>query len=492
MKDIDAKLLEILISNCEKSGYVHNIRYLLNADVLSKEEEKICFSIFKHIEFYGNINVPAILTQLSYNVDEIENIPNINYAEMFVAIDKLIQSRRDEENKKLMQNALDLSSSQLYTGEMLDTFFNRYSNSITVGEDNDFEALNELGYTTEPITISSANEYIDNLIGGIEVGKLTTIVGGYDYYKSIWAINIAYKSLKELKNVLYISLGANREEVYKRFLSRHSCDSKFGCPISVEEMSKEPNLSLIDAYERIYNDFDAVFRKHLVVFDEGEFIINSHYNLQKLIVYAQKQFIEKSGEGIDVIIIDDFSNMKLDNGKRSITNKSTIINEYYKYLRNQANNLLGTGKSINVITTIHAINNFEYFFTNSYDFTLDFINDEVIVLSDYIFTIYTDKELCENNKAKIKMLKAYNNVAMEQSKFETLDYEHWCLKYAPDNNDDEASKDEKIETLLQENKRLNKDVANQSQTIMDMMTNKSEPDPSILDEMLKSCGLSCK
>lgn len=488
MKELDTTLLTILLATTDNKHFVHNIRYLLNADVLSKDEEKVCYSILNQIELCGHIDVTVALHELSYKLDDIENCKELNYASMFTTIDEFIQNRREEENKALMKEAMESGSPQLYTDKMLETFFNRYANNITVREDNDYEKLSEPEYITPPKTMSSANEHIDNLIGGMEVGSIATIVGTYDYYKSLWAINIAYKGLKSGMNILYISLGTKRIEVYKRFLSRHSCDSKFGEPISVDSMDSKCDRT---TYDGVYIDFEAVFKEHLIIYDDDEFVVNSHYNLQRLMVYAQKEFLEKTGKGIELIVIDDFSNIKLDNGKRSITNRSVIINEYYKYLHNQAKDLLGTNERINVVITLHAINNFDYFFTNCCDFSLDFVDNEVNILSDYIFTIYVDNDLRKNGNAKLKVLKSYN-VTMEESKSEVIDYEHWHLKYAEDNNDDEAHKDELISQLEKENGKLLEEVNTQSKEMLDMVMDNTNKDIGIsIEELLKDCGVSC-
>ena len=217
MKELDITLLTILMANTNNKYYVHNLRYLLNADVLSKDEETICYSLLKQIELYGHINLPVALNELSYKLDDIENCEELNYASMFTTIDELIQNRREEENKALMKEAIESGSPQLYTGKMLETFFNRYANNITVSKDDDYEKLSEPDYITPPKTISCANEYIDSLIGGLEIGTITTLVGTYDNYKSLWALNIAYKCLKSGMNVMYLSLGTKRIEVYKRF-----------------------------------------------------------------------------------------------------------------------------------------------------------------------------------------------------------------------------------------------------------------------------------
>lgn len=491
MKELDTTLLTILLASTDNNHFVHNMRYLLNADVLNKDEEKVCYNILKQIEMYGSINVTSVLHELAYKLDDIENCEILNYASMFTTIDEFIRTRREEENKALMKEAIESGSPQLYTDKMLETFFNRYANNITVHKDNDYEDLSEPESIIPSKTISSANEYIDDLIGGMEEGSITTIVGTYDYYKSLWAINIAYKSLKSGMNVLYLSLGTKRIEVYKRFLSRHSCDSKFGEPISVDNMNSKCDRT---TYDGVYLDFEATFKKHLTIYDDNEFVVNSHYNLQRLIVYAQKEFLEKTNKGIELIVIDDFSNIKLDNGKRSITNRSNIINEYYKYLHNQAKDLLGTGARINIVITLHAINNFDYFFTNCCDFSLDFVDNEVNMLSDYIFTIYVDKNLRMNDNAKLKLLKSYD-IVMEESKSEFIDYEHWHLKYAQDNNDDEAHKDELISMLKEKNEKLEEEANIRDKEMMDIVMNRTPLSGKVevdLDDLLKDYDIPCK
>lgn len=467
MKQIETNLLKILNAACEDSEFIENIRYLLNADVLTSLEEDLCKSILQSMEIIHDRNLSKNLDKLEIENCSLENIETINYSKMFEEIDKLIYKRREEENKDLIENALEDSLNHKYDIQSLEVFFNRYAQEIKINDDKTLENLSDIEEPLEE-TISTANEYIDEITGGIQKGNITTIVGMYDIYKSMWALNIAYDCLKEGMNVLYISLGTNKAELYKRFFSRHSVEKQFEKPITISQMTYNKEI-----YQQVYNDFKSSFVDNLIIFDETYLSISTQYSLQKLIVYAQNKFLENKGKGIDLIVIDDFSNMTIDNGRRTITNRSNIINTYFKYLKNQAKNLLGTKVKIPIITTISASKNSMYLLENNCDFCLDYIDEEVKVLSDIILTIYGNSSLRRSIEARIKVLKSNKEIMLE-STTKSINIEYWHMKY--------SDVDEELEEAIQKGVQ-ERTTDNHIDTISNLISPQQNNETSIYNNM---------
>lgn len=483
---MNTEFLKILNSSCSNIDYVNNLRYLLNSTVLSEDEVELCEKMLHQVEVFHQSDLSKVLKELDVGIDtsNFDITDKMNNLQMYEKIDKLIFGRLEEQNKMLIEEALEKSAEGVYEEKALDAFFNRYVSNIKIEDDTIFEDLYSPQTVRKKETISTANGYIDEVTGGIEKGSITSIVGTYDDFKSIWALNLAYKCLKNKQNVLYISLGTTKLELYKRFLTRHSKDRKFEKPLTIEEINDESNK---DLYLKIYGDFQNFFKDRLIIYDDTYLAISTQYALQKLIVYAHNEFIKRFNEGIDVIIVDDFSNMTIDNGKKTITSRSRVVNTYYKYLKHQAQSLLGYNKQVPIIVTISAAANSMISLENNCDFCLDFVDEEVKVLSDNIFTVYGNINLRRNGNMRLKVLKSTQGI-MEQSKLETVDITHCHMKYAECDNDDEIEKDDTIEQLTKQNEELEKANQETNQHMIDILAGRNTPceeQEFTLDELME-------
>lgn len=449
MKNKDIyELLRIFSSEVQFKDLKSAINQLLNAEVLSGIEKGLCNSILEQIEMNSKIDLVVISKKLSIIDYSNENVDGYAQIDFFNKVDEFISNRKkyymssalkkismDAENDNISKNATDL-------------VFSRYSNIIDIPEDDNI--YNELEELEEPkLELSTAIKIVDDTVGGLPNG-LTTIVGDTVIAKSLWAINVAYSAITKNKNVLYFSLGTSAEDVYKRFLARHSCDKdKFEKEFSFVDLKTEYDVT---NYKIIYNDFKNNYLSNLVVFDESEFLISTHYNLQKLIIEAQKRFIKRTGEGIDLIILDDFSFMKLDRGRQCITNQATIVNEYFNYLRDQSKNLLGTNKKIPVLVTISPNSNNRYW--DLYQL-YNAVTNSIKVLSDNVFVVFSDIYMKDIEHIKVGVLQSFNGEILEEEKEVIVQFKNWYIKY--DSTSDVSIK-EKLKDKEKENQKLKEET----------------------------------
>lgn len=435
-KQIDDELLDILNSDIT----VEQVKYLMKAKCLSKQEENLCECMLKSYALYGKFNLLQVMKEFKIDTNIYLDLKVYKRLEVYKVIDEFIYNRRMLENQQVLEAVLDGTARNTYNEKVIDLVLKRYRNQIVVKEDESFRELENPEDLEPNIEISSAIEYVDNLIGGLEDGLLTTIVGTNEEYKTMYAVNIAYRALQDEKNVLFISLGNSTKNIYKQFLCKHSCTPKFDRPISIQELNTKYDLNI---YSSVYGDFENNHLNNLILFDNREFDVSTHYNLQRLIVHAQDTFIENTERGIDLIILDEFSNMKLDVRSKTITNTTTVVNEYYKYLKEQAKGLLGTKKEIPIVITACANDNGIMAVQNGWDFTLNCINQEMKILSDNIISIYGDKNLKTAQKIKVKVLKSMSNI-MDVSKDISAIYENYHIKF-----------NDMIEQTLEEVKEFN-------------------------------------
>lgn len=445
-KQIDDELLDILNSDIT----VEQVKYLMKAKCLSKQEENLCECMLKSYALYGKFNLLQVMKEFKIDTNIYLDLKVYKRLEVYKVIDEFIYNRRMLENQQVLEAVLDGTAQNTYNEKVIDLVLKRYRNQIVVKEDESFRELENPEDLEPNIEISSAIEYVDNLIGGLEDGLLTTIVGTNEEYKTMYAVNIAYRALQDEKNVLFISLGNSTQNIYKQFLCKHSCTPKFDRPISIQELNTKYDRNI---YSAVYGDFENNHLSNLILFDNREFDVSTHYNLQRLIVHAQDTFIENTEHGIDLIILDEFSNMKLNVRSKTITNTTTVVNEYYKYLKEQAKGLLGTKKKLPIIITACVNDNGIMALQNRWDFTLNCINQEMKILSDNIISIYGDNNLKTVKKVKVKILKSMSNI-MDVSKDISANYEHYHIKF----ND---MAEETLEEVKEFNEFLKDENANQ-------------------------------
>ena len=445
MDGIDLKLLKIFNSITFDGEAVKYINYLFKSKVLSSLEEIFLNRILENLELKSNMEIKDTfesLVQDEYDEEIFKDVYEYD-VDLSEKIDELIRKRRETAEKEILKTSLKELRYKKVSKTAINHFFDRYSDIINIKYDNNYDILDDID--DKKIYISTGIKELDEITLGIDNGTITTILGRFNNYKSMWALNIAYKALSEGKNVLYITPSEYRNTIYKRFIMRHSCDAnrfkeKFRFEGPHTKYDKE-NCKKIKA------DFEMDFSDHLIIFDQSKFVISTHYNLQKLITYAEKLFKKKLGDGIDLIVIDDFTTMQLDDGRKSITNQKVIIQEYYKYLRSQTRNFLGLNRKVCVLITLAQ----EYI--NDLRMQVDFPR-ELKVLSDNIFEI--DDELPEDlsyvdnskNKFSVRVLQNSNGISLKFEKNEESDYDYWHIKYSPD----EVPLIEQVNRLQEENR----------------------------------------
>lgn len=435
---VSEEFIRIFKTNVTNEELLSNINYLKEADVLTIEESEMCNSMLEQLELTNTIDLKKSLTQLldKEDIPDFENIEAFERLELESKIDEFIKERKKEKEDELLESLIN----ELERGEIsknaTKVFFDKYIDLIDIKDDNVYDNLGKI--ENVEINISSCVDFIDEKVHGLQKGTISTVIGDDDTCKSMWAINIAYEALLQGKNILYLTPSYNKETIYKRFIVRHSCDvNRFDKPFTFDDSYTDYDK---DNYLKVYSDFKMNYLKNLILFDESEFIISTHYNLQKLIAYAEDKFLKATGDDIALIVIDDFTQMKLDNGRRSITNLHIIINEYYKYLRNQARNLLGTERKISILTTINSY--YLYDVRNN-------VPKELKILSDNIFSICADIYRKNPNKFEISVLQSYNGYSSDYTKTVPVDYKYWHIKK-------EEAPEESFQSLLEKEKEENK------------------------------------
>lgn len=445
----DKGLLNILYSQSRgRSGLLYEtIDYLKKERVLNSNELKLCKACIGELETFARCDLKKVLSD-DTNIDDIEEY---DYSVIDSKIDEFIENRR---NKELADMASSMTTDNMYSVDNLDLFLRGYNDRIKSKIDNsifdDLESLDIFCTHTKEIDISSACKEIDRFCFGLKRGSITTIIGDDGYFKSMWALNIAYSAISNGKNVMYLTLGVDKETIVKRLLARHSNQAeKFEQALSIEDLQNDKNSNLRN---RIMLDFQENYAYRLVLFDINDLVVPSTRSLRRLILETHSHFLKKNDSGIDLIVIDDMSYLPLYNGKTTITSRNTVISEYYKSLKEISKNLFGN--SCCILCTHKDRDNGTTATKNNGNYKLDFIPEQMPFWSDDILTIY-GSDTKTKTQARLKVIKTMYGDVMDRETSVQIDYPKWFLSY---DNETFASMKYLLKMEEYKNKELQKDI----------------------------------
>ena len=412
--DISEELIRIIKSYSNNNDLVHSIYYLSNAEVLNKKEQKVCDDILESIELLNIFDLEKIIKSIDENIDINDFGEGYEFNEVVNEINKLIFARKKLLANNMKQAAYKNIINNNYDRQTVDFVYNRYPEEIVTIEDTTLDELEEIIENTKKLL--TKYYCIDRYLKGLKDGTITTILGDNSYQKNILCLNIVYNIINEGKNVLYISIGASKKDLYKRFLIRHSCSKN---SFQKLELDTSYNVSNIE-YAKVYHDFKDNLSCNMIAVDESDYFISTHYSLLKTLCAYDNQFKCNTQHGIDVIVVDELSKMKLFNGKKYISNRNTIASEFYSFLKNQSNNLLSSGRKIPLVIT------YEFNKNNPFSENGD-VPDAVNTFSDNIIKVISDDTDKSLSNLTIKVLKSINSNVMNISEDIHCDYGHWYV-----------------------------------------------------------------
>ena len=317
--------------------------------------------------------------------------------------------------KKMIQMAGTIRSTGL-TPDMVE----QLRDSVTVQEDDiTLQTSNVLDLYDESklkgnCGIKTYIPEIDQIIGSIEPGTLTTIVGYTGHGKTSLALNIAYKAAKSGKNIVYVSLEVPERDLLYDLISLHSTDLKFGIsPIphqSIRQRSLDSKQE--ENFRKVAEDFNKTVLPNFHILTERNFKDFSYGEVRDVLyrVDAEKR--------IEAIFIDQASLFKY-YAKGKYTNPYEAINDYVSFFRKLAICFkVENGKDRQMIIVLLAQCNRTGFLkaVNSgkkdpanegrYDDTAVSESHELSRSASYLITMYSSEGMRLSKEARVQLLKS--------------------------------------------------------------------------------------
>lgn len=301
------------------------------------------------------------------------------------------------------------------TSEILDEIL-----SITKVETVDSDYVNILDNLQEIYTksalekgISTGVSQIDERTGGLQPGTFNCLAGFAGAGKTTAAVNICYNALKDSKNVCYITLEVPKVDMNYNFLSRHSFEGGFKKMISHSDI-KRKELTKDDEkilFESILPDFKEKYGDRLYILDETDFEAYTFRAFEQKIKECDAIATEKTGHGIDLLVIDQAQLLKFGGGVSQAGNETSVINLYVSFFRQQAINFLHSKRPCTVLM-LSQINRegFVAAAKNGGKYTLTNLAEanELERASAMVISLFTDESLKVSKQVLVQLLKSRN------------------------------------------------------------------------------------
>ena len=281
----------------------------------------------------------------------------------------------------------------------------------------------------KPLGLITGIKEIDEKIGGMNAGTVTTIAGFTSQYKTTFALNIARINAYVNKyNIVYISLETPKEDMNWNLLSSHSYSvhlSKYNYIshyiMRQEKLLPEEEDYLFNVVEKdlkepyIDTDGNAHQRGKIVILDESDFDNFSFGEIATTLEKVDDQLKDETGFGIDAVIIDYIQLCKF-SGSGMTYDANAQINSYVTFFRRLAQNFRkekdANGKEVVRMLTMILLSqinrdNWRRARNNEgrYDITCLADANELERGSYRVFTTYTNEEMKGRSAAQVQILK---------------------------------------------------------------------------------------
>lgn len=384
---------------------------ILKSKEVDQSDKDTINKYFKLLEITGNPSVLMLEKEMpgrNFEVEPIEKEMIPDYIQLYLYNRKNLEASKNlmelssrVRSEGLTENIVNelskLTKSDVVQHEFVDirnTFIDRYENQeFSVG-------------------IPTGITFIDEMVGGIHKGEITTFSGFAGHCKTTAAVNAAYNALIQGENVLYCSFEVPKDSIYSDFISRHSNNRKFKMRVPHYDIKKRKLKPEQWKYvsEEIIPDLNHGYDGRLYVVDETEFDNYSQYVFESKFREIEKVALEETGHGIDVIVIDHIQLLKFGYGRSS--NTGEVINEYVSYFRQQAMNWLKTGRQVAFVVLSQTNRaGYEYAKENNgkYGATAMAEANELERASTLIITVYAETEMKDLGMVKVQILKYRDN-----------------------------------------------------------------------------------
>lgn len=418
---------ENIIKDCVEEIKSHNI--------LQSFEEEVLEAYIQIYKTIGNVpsvellqqSVPQFRCQSTYVINDL-----LNSIKIFV---------KDRINKQASNELIAIAGEVSKNGitelvsDKLNNLMNTDANTIMYNNiiDNIDEIYNR---TIDKSGIRTDTKKIDDYIGGLKPGQLSTVAAFTGGGKSTFAVCLMHSAIKQGFNVCYLSLELSADHLLYNLISRHSVDidekfqKKFKKPI---EHTALKNKTLPNGdWEYIKNKIIPDLKKQpgkFYILDEQDLEARTFFAFSSKLQEIENIANEETGHGIDLLVVDHIQMLQYSE-TNSRQSENTIINKWVNYFRSQCLDFLKTKRQIHVLMCAQ-INRQGWARAAKHDGLYDLTAlkeaNEIETASAIIISLFTDPALANGKEIKFGILKNRDGIKSDRADVIYCDFAHQLI-----------------------------------------------------------------
>lgn len=409
----------ILLSIQTKTNKETIIDRLKNSGLLNTDELALINEYERIFEETGKIPTPSMLVNINPQYKDIIYVTNeddlIQYVTLFIR-DRL----KTTVSSNIMNSIQSLNNGDIKTSDIVNKIVNE-ANKLSIVDDEAIkitttnDGVNLYDETDLSSRFKTGLEPIDNTCGGIPEGSVTIVMGGTGSFKTMTTTNICYNAMTVGKNICYLSLEISKAHMYFNIYSRHSMSGKFNVKLPHKKIkNKELLPEEYEVLKLINKDLEEEVSGKFTVVDETDIKTFDTAGFQEIITEVDKNMIEKTGHGVDILVVDHAQLLKF-SGTMKITDPYQIVNHYVSWLRQQSLNFLGQGRGISVIIVSQTSRaGMEYAAKHGGQYLLTHAAEanELERSASYVISVFANDMSRGSNELMIQLLKSRNSETM--------------------------------------------------------------------------------
>lgn len=352
-----ANIILSILSTKDKALVGKKLETIENQLVLNEVEKKIIKDIKDNL-FLDDLLTPAFIRQkYSYYAVNDEMVPEEPL--QLDSIDSAITQLRLHQLKSgLSKDLLKLSGqittmspdeikteiSSLHKNVLVESRYDTPDNTVIKKVDPYSDLVASRG------GLSLLLPSIEKHAGKASLGTTVSILAAPGHFKSAMALNIAYKNALDGFNILYLTLEDTAEKLIMRLVLNHIAVTAKGNSKLVDS-SQLRDGKLSKEKQKLYNDkhneMVDLLDNHLIIWDTDDFHYDTFLDMENTLRMADKMFFEKTGKGLEAVIVDHVSLLKYTVGSgKKYGYDGAVINDWVLFFNNQALNFLDEGRQI--------------------------------------------------------------------------------------------------------------------------------------------------
>lgn len=298
------------------------------------------------------IHSDGLKSKFSYYFDN-KVTSNISLSNLDFAIAEL---RREQEKKTLAEDLLTLGSKvgNLTQSEIEQKIQDILKSSSFKGDTVPTNSLLKKDNAYEGLIakdgLSLVVPEIEKYIGKATKGEILSILAFTGSFKTVYALNIAYENAMNGHNVLYLGLEDTGDRLVSRLVLNHIAntatkESELIKSNDIRDDKLTPEQQ--EYYNNKHNELVSLISDNLLVWDTTDIEYKTFNDMTTTLRLADTEFFNKTGKGLDAIIVDQLALLKYADNKKNQYDGG-VMNDWVSYFREQALNFLNSTRQVTI------------------------------------------------------------------------------------------------------------------------------------------------